>query len=98
MSDLAFHIRTYVPDASGDELEARITLLKARDWAAALRGRTTCLLAFNLACSAHEAAGEFVFAVGETSQRLAFAAKLCRHLVTAAILAEQLETAEIDLG
>ena len=95
MSDLAFHVRHYVPDAEGEELEARIALLKARDWAAALRGRTTCLLAFNLACEAHEAAGGYVFAEGETVQRLGFAAKLCRHLVAAAVIAEQLECGEI---
>jgi hypothetical protein len=40
---------------------------------------------------AHEVAGEFVFAQGETVQRLEFAAKLARHLVAAAVLAEHLE-------
>jgi hypothetical protein len=95
MSDLAFHLRAYLPEATGEELEARVALLKARDWAAALRGRTACPFAFTLACHAHEAAGEFVFAEGETTQRLDFAAKLCRHLVAAAVLAEHLENGEI---
>ena len=95
MSDLAFHVRAYVPAAEGAELGARVALLKARDWAAALRGHTACQLALNLACEAHDAAGEFVFATGETVQRLEFAARLCRHLVAAAMLAEQLADGEV---
>lgn len=98
MSDLSFHVRAYVPDAAGEELEARVALLKARDWAAALRGCTVNSQALNLACDAHEVAGAFVFAVGETTQRLALAVKLCRHLVAAATLAEQLDDGEIANG
>ncbi len=97
MSDLSFHVRSFVPTAAGDELEHRTTILKARDWAAALRGRTTSLQAFNLACEAHEVAGAFVYATGETTQRLEFAAKLARHLIQAAILAEQLDAGEVRI-
>jgi hypothetical protein len=97
MTDLSSHIRQYLPDAQGEELEHREALLKARDWAAALRGRTNTVRAFNLAVDAHEVAGEFVFAQGETPQRLAFAAKLARHLVAAAMLAEQLDDGEVRI-
>ncbi len=38
MTDLAFHIRQFVPSAEGVELDHRAALLKARDYAAALRG------------------------------------------------------------
>jgi hypothetical protein len=97
VTDLSFHIRQFMPDAQGEELEHRQALLKARDWAAALRGRTNSLRAFNLAVEAHEVAGEFVFAQGETPQRLGFAAKLARHLVGAAMLAEQLDDGEVQI-
>lgn len=98
MSDLSFHVRHYVPDATGEDLEARVALLKARDWAAALRGRTVSRKAYDFACDAHEVAGAFVFAAGETKQRLDFAVKLCRHLVAAAMIVEQLEDGEIACG
>lgn len=94
MSDLSFHVRHYVPTAAGSELEHRTVLLQARDWAAALRGRTVSPLALNLAIDAHEVAGSFVFTTGETEQRLAWAAKLARHLVAAAMLAENLDAEE----
>ena len=98
MSDLSFHVRAYVPSATGEELEHRETLLRARDWAAALRGRTASRLAFDLATEAHEQAGAFVFAIGEDEQRLGFAAKLCRHLIAAAVLAEQIDDGEVARG
>ncbi|MEZ5688744.1 MAG: hypothetical protein R3E21_08195 [Caenibius sp.] len=98
MSDLAFHVRQYVPEANGEELEHRTILLKARDWGAALRGRTVSLRAFNLAVEAHEVAGEFVFATHETATRLQLAAKLARHLVAASMLAEQLDDGEVARG
>lgn len=97
MSDLAFHVRQYLPEAQGEELEHRIALLKARDWAAAMRGRTTVLQSFNLAVEAHEAAGAFVFKIDETVERLAFAVKLTRHLVGAAMMAEQLADGEVQI-
>lgn len=95
MTDLSFHVRQYVPDAAGDELRHRELLLQARDHAAVLRGRTASLRAFNLAVEAHEFAGAFVFLIGETPERLAFAAKLARHLVAAAMIAEQLDDGEV---
>lgn len=95
MSDLSFHVRYFVPDAEGAELESRVTLLKARDWAAVLRGRLDSDFARYLVVQAHELAGEFVFAKDEPVQRLEFAAKLCRHLVGAAMIAEQLENGEV---
>lgn len=97
MSDLSFHVRQYLPDARGEELEHRIALLKARDWAAAMRGRTSVLQSFNLAVEAHEVAGQYVFAVGETVERLAFAVKLTRYLVGAAMVAEQLADGEVQI-
>jgi hypothetical protein len=56
------------------------------------------LQAFNWAAEAHETAGAFVFAIGETEQRLEAVVKLCRHLVAAAMLAEQLELSEAANG
>lgn len=91
MTDLSFHVRQYVPTAEGDELVHRETLMKARDWAAAMRGRTHTRAAFDLACQAHEIAGGYVFAEGETPLRLKQAADLCRHLVAAAMLHENLD-------
>jgi hypothetical protein len=34
MTDLVFHIRQFVPTAEGAELDHRMALLKARDYAA----------------------------------------------------------------
>lgn len=90
MSDIAFHIRQFVPTAEGVELEYRAALLKARDYAAASRGRAESSLAYDLACAAHEVAGEFLFA-DVSVPRLDLSVKLCRHLVSAAHLAEFLD-------
>ncbi len=90
MTDLAFHIRQFVPDADGAELEHRKALLKARDYAAALRGQTVGQLAYSHACDAHEMAGEFVFA-DAPAVRLEIAVKYCRHIVMAAFLADHLQ-------
>ncbi len=88
---LAFHIREFVPDASGEELEHRTALLKARDYAAAVRGQATSRLAYDHACSAHEIAGDFVFA-DVSADRLKIAVSYCRNLVHAAYLAEHLDS------
>jgi len=90
MSDLAFHIRHFVPDAEGADLEHRITLLKARDFAAGLRGNTVSRRAYDYACDAHEIAGDFVFSKAPP-QHLEVAVGCCRHLVMAATLIEQLD-------
>ena len=94
----AVHVLHYVPNASGEELEHRIALLKARDWGAAMRGRTESLRAFNLAIEAHEVAGAFVFALHEKPARLGQAAKLARYLVGAAMQAELLDADDASYG
>ncbi|TXH00855.1 MAG: hypothetical protein E6R09_07765 [Rhodocyclaceae bacterium] len=97
MSDLSFHVRQYVPTANGADLESRVALLKARDWAAVMRSQVDSDFARQLVVEAHETAGAFVFAKDETPERLAFAVKLCRHLVGAAVIAEQLENGEVRI-
>lgn len=94
---LEAHVRQFVPDAAGEELELRVTLLKARDWAAALRGRTVSWLATECACHAHEVAGHFVFRLGESLARLELASILCRALVKAAMAADSLDGEEVPL-
>ena len=89
---LEFHVRQYLPDAAGDELAQRVALLKARDWAASLRGRATSWIAQDCAARAHEVAGAFVFRPGESEARLALAAQLCRSLVRAAMAADSLDS------
>ena len=90
MSDLAFHIRQFAPDAQGDELEHRMALLKARDYAASLRGQCPSERAADHACDAHEMAGAFVFAPVPVP-RLKMAAAYCRCMVQAAFLAAHLD-------
>jgi hypothetical protein len=94
---LEYHVRHYVPGCNGEELAHRVTLLKARDWAAALRGRTTSWLADQCACHAHEVAGRFVFRPGESPARLEIASTLCRALVKAAMAADSLDSEETPL-
>tara|TARA_B100000378_G_scaffold141404_1_gene114214 strand:- start:21537 stop:21818 length:282 start_codon:yes stop_codon:yes gene_type:complete len=90
MSDLSFHVHQFVPDAAGAELAHRIALLKARDYAAALRSRTPCEHSISLAAYAHEVAGDFVFAsVDEPALKLAVI--YCRAVLQAALAAETLE-------
>ena len=95
MTDLAFHIRHFVPEATGEELEHRTALLKARDYAALLRGQARGQLAYSHACHAHEMAGDFVFAK-VPNVRLELAVKYCRHIVMAAFLADHLESEGIE--
>lgn len=94
---LAYHIQQYCPGAEGEELAQRVALLKGRDWAAALRGRTTSHLGDQCACYAHEVAGRFVFRPGETEARLALAAQLCRALVRASMAADSLNAEDDPL-
>lgn len=91
MSDLSFHIRSFVPDCEGEELQQRTALLKARDYAAALRARAVSERALEHAIDAHEMAGRFVFA-DVSSDRLKVAVAYCRNLVHAAYLAEHLDS------
>lgn len=94
---LEYHVRTYLPDCAGEELAHRVTLLKARDWAAALRGRSISWLACECACQAHDVAGRFVFRLGESVARLETASNLCRALVKAAMAADSLDSEETPL-
>jgi len=85
------HVRQFVPSSDGEELDLRIKLLKARDFAAALRGRTESRRALEHAVDAHEAAGSAVFLIDASTVHLDLVARYCRHMVAAAMLAEQLE-------
>jgi hypothetical protein len=97
MGDLSFHIHTFVPEAEGEELQQRIALLTARDYAADLMGKTCCRHAQDYAGDAHQLAGRFVFAE-ETAARLEIAVALCRNLVRAAMLMDHLDDGETRHG
>lgn len=88
---LAFHVRSYLPDAEGKSLEYRVKLIEYRDRAAIIRGQTTSRLAIELAAEAHERAGAVVYAADEPEQRLEMTVILCRRLIGAAMAAEQLD-------
>lgn len=90
MSDLAFHIREFVPACNGKELEQRQALLKARDYAAMLRSRAINELARQHAIDAHEMAGAFVYA-DVSVEHLIMVVAYCRNLVHAALLLDNLE-------
>lgn len=87
---LVFHVRQYVADADGAELEHRVALLKCRGWAAAIRGRTESPLAIECASYADHVAGLFVFRAGESVGRLDEVVRMCRNLVVAAMRADSL--------
>lgn len=91
MSDLSFHVREFLPDcADGEEMELRKALLKAREYASVLKPRMASDTAYDLACAAHEVAGQYVYAE-VTTGRLEIARNLCRALVQAAMCTEHLE-------
>ncbi|MFN6933759.1 MAG: hypothetical protein ACK4NZ_01255 [Tsuneonella sp.] len=90
MSDLAIHVRQFLPDCVDAELEHRQALFVARDYAADLRAKVTSETALAHAADAHEMAGAFVYADVPTD-RLKIAVAYCRNLVHAAFLAEHLE-------
>lgn len=90
MTDLAFHIRQFVPAAEGAELEHRIALLNARSCAGELVGQAIGDMAYSTARDALDIAQAFVFAEAPAA-RLQIALQLCRHLVMAAYLADHLE-------
>lgn len=89
------YVRHHLPEADDEELAHRVAMLKARDWAATLRGSATSQRAVDLAITAHETAGEHVFAPGITVKRLGCAARACRRLIGAALEFEQLD-GEVD--
>lgn len=90
MSDLSFHVRQFLPNCEGEELEARQALLKARDYAASIRGRGATGLALDHAVAAHEMAGAWLYADAPVA-RLRIALAYCRNLVHAAYLADHLD-------
>ena len=87
----------FLPNAAGAELDLRVRLLKARDMAAAMRGRTESTLADWLACQCHELAGAMVFAGGQDETRLDLALQLCRSLIRGAMAADSLHSEEFPL-
>lgn len=90
----AFHIKTYLPDAEGEALKYRCDLLKARDYAAVLRGRVSSPRAQEHAIDAHEVAGAFVFDEQASETQLSAALSYCRALVKAAMAADLIEWME----
>lgn len=91
MSDLSFHVREFVPScADGPEMDHRMALLTARDYASAIKARATGDASYDLACAAHEWAGQYVYADVPVA-RLEIVRNLCRSLVQAAFSAEHLE-------
>ncbi|MEL7690538.1 hypothetical protein [Citromicrobium bathyomarinum] len=89
MSDLSFHIRSHLPECEGEELEHRIALLKARDYAAWLRTRVSSQVALAHAADAHEMASAYLYA-DVLPDILKVAVGYCRNLVHAAFLADHL--------
>lgn len=90
MTDLSFHIQTFLPDCAGEELEQRTALLKARDYAALLRSQVASQRALEHAVDAHELAGTFLYA-DVSPDRLKIAVAYCRNMVHAAFLADHLD-------
>ncbi|MCR9178725.1 MAG: hypothetical protein NXH71_00605 [Erythrobacteraceae bacterium] len=93
----ARHVINFVPDAEGEELELRVRLLKARDMAAAMRGRSDSPLADWLACQCHDHAGVMVFAARQREARLDLSVQLCRSLIRAAMAADSLHCEEFPI-
>ena len=85
----------YLPTSAGADLDLRVRLLKARDMAAAMRGRSESALADWLACQCHDLAGAMVFAGGLREAQLDLAVQLCRSLVRAAMAADSLNSSDI---
>lgn len=95
--ELEKHVLAFVEGAEGAELKHRVGLLKCRDWAAALRARTTSGLGSQLASDAHEIAGQMVFRQRESVARLDMTETLCRRLIGAALAADGLNSDETPL-
>ena len=87
----------YVPTSAGADLDLRVRLHKARDIAAALRGRSESTLASWLACQCHEIAGGMVFAAGLREPQLDVAVQLRRALIRAAMAADSLHSEDFPL-
>jgi hypothetical protein len=91
MTDLAFHVREFLPECQGEELEQRKSLLVARDYAADLRGKVWSRTALEHAATAHELADYFYKDETASPDRLKIALAYCRNLVHAAFLVDHLE-------
>lgn len=91
VDQLAFHVRTYLPEAEGDALAHRIGLLKARDYAAALQGSAVSHVSRQHAADVHDLAGAMVFREGLSEVKLKAAVDYCRAIIKAAMLAEILD-------
>ena len=87
----------YLPTSAGRDLDLRVRLLKARDMAAAMRGRSESPLADWLACQCHEIAGAMVFSTALREAQLDLALQLCRALIRAAMSADSLNSDELPL-
>lgn len=87
----------YLPTSAGADLDLRVRLLKARDMAAAMRGRSESTLASWLACQCHEIAGGMVFAGGLRESQLDLSVQLCRSLIRAAMAADSLNSEDFPL-
>ena len=87
----AFHVHQFMPDCEGEELELRITLLKAREFAGELRCTTISEFARNHAIDAQSAADHFLYCPSATPSKLGDAVQYCRLCVQCAYLAENLD-------
>lgn len=91
MNDLAYHIRSIMPDVADDELSIRIKLLKARDYSLRIKVQTGSPVAYDLAHQAYEVAGAIVFASSPSLERLESILAFCRSTVKAAMQADNLD-------
>ena len=90
MRDLIFHVHQFRPDSQGKDLELRTNLLKAMDYAVAMRGRYDHPRAYGYAADAHDLAGHYALR-SVPIHMLEMAVDACRALVKAAQLVDALE-------
>lgn len=90
-SGLAYHVREFVPGSEGEDLEHRIALLKAREYAAKIRCKPVGEIARGHAIDAQQVADLFLHDEHCTLDRLKLAVTYCRNLVQAAVIAEFLD-------
>lgn len=94
---LADRVRIHCPESDETEFQHRVTLLRAQDYAMALRGSTDSRLAYDCAGWAIDVAGQFAFRRGESLVRLEEAARLARGLLSAAMRAAALNDMDTPL-
>ena len=90
MRDLSFHVHQFCPTSQGEDLELRTRLLKAMDYAAAMRGKYHRPRAYGYSADAHDLAGHYVFR-DVPIHVLKMAVDACRALAQAAQLVDALE-------